>query len=272
MRIVEERMAALAIAAALGTLGAVSPALAQETMSSYGYALSAVISSSGTATAMAPVAHAGSLGNKASVKAASVPLISETLGIVSGGNMVGEFAIVASGLTTHAMSSGAGATSLETEADASIASVQATMSLIPPAGSTQPPAAPLLTLTATDIAGKVTDTRSSPLVTVQTGTATFGALSLSGSLVGAQTLAFQGAAPANTVLYSDNYMTVTLNQQTDTGVVECTPICEFVPKAVLANALQIVFFHDPIIVGARPKDDVNVGGNVTVGQTEASLQ
>ena len=74
-----------------------------------------------------------------------------------------------------------------------------------------------------------------------------------------------GAAPANTVLYSDPNMTVTLNQQTVTGVVDCTPICQFIPKTMAGDAVLVEMFQKPVLGHA------SVTGQALVGQNIASV-
>jgi hypothetical protein len=256
-------MAALLIAAAgLGALGAASPASAGTAPSSTAYGISAVMQSQGTLTQIPPVARVAGNGLKAYTHTTSQPLFSESLGVVSASNMVGSLAVVTSGITSHVSGTGTAGATVQAEADGSTASVDVTLSLVPPPGSTQPPAAPLLSLSATDVTSQVTDTRTLPSVGQQAGTASFGTLSLSGSMVGSQTLTFSGAAPANTVLYSDPNMTVTLNEQTVSGVIDCSPICQFVPKMMIGDALIVQMFQKPAIGNASLTGELVVGQNV----------
>jgi len=265
MKIVEIRSAILAIAVA-GLVAVAPPAFAQVVPGSLAYGLSGVVASAGSAARISAVAAVGATSQKAFSRHSSVPLFSESLGIVSSGNLIGSLAVVTSGIATHVSSNGIASTTVQTEADTAIASLSITLSLVPPTDATQPPAAPLLSLTATGITAQVTDTQSLLLTTQQTGTASFGSLTLSGSMVGSQTLTFQGAAPANTVLYDDPNMTVTLNQQDVTGVIECTPTCQFVPQKMTADAILVEMYRKTF-VGKKV-----VTGNVYVAQDEATLQ
>lgn len=266
MRVVEAHLIALAIAVAgVATFAAGRPASAQGTTSS-AFGISAGLQSGGTGTAITPVGHVAGSGTKPFAHHGSVPLFSESLGLVSAGNMIGSLAVTASGIATHVMSNGAASTSQESEADTTVASYQATLALLPPEGSTQPAPAPLLSISATDVTGQVIDTESSMLPVVQTGTASFGSLLITGSLLGTQTLTFQRDAPANTVLYDDPNMTVELNQQDVTGAIECTPICVFVPRRMTANALIIELYQKPLI-GNHTKANMQI----IVAQDEASL-
>jgi hypothetical protein len=267
MRIVHVRLAALAFAATgVGMIGVSAPAAAQVGGNSSAYGLSGILGAKGTATEIAQVAPVSGGGTKAYTHGASVPLFSESLGVVAGGSLIGSLAIVSSGVATHVSGTGTAGATVQTEADTSIASLQITLALNPPPGSTQPPAAPLLSVTATNLTSQVTDTRTLPSVAQQTGSANFGALSVSGSLVGSQTLSFQGAAPANTVLYSDPNMTITLNQQTVTGVIDCTPNCQFVPKRMTAEAVLVQMFKKPL------EAKLMANGQVVLGKASAGMR
>lgn len=267
MRIGEARLAVLAIAAAgLGALGASSPASAQSAPSAFAYGVSGVVASHGTATAIKSVGMVQAAGHKAFSRGASVPLFSEALGIVAAGTMIGTAAVVTSGIASHVSSNGTAGATVQVEADTSMASLEITIALVPPPGSTQPAAAPLLSLTANQITAQVTNMRTLPSVAQQTGMASFGSLSLTGGMVGGQTLTFQGDAPANTVLYDDPNMTVSLNHQDVTGAIECTPICQFVPTKMVGDAILIEMFKKPVV------DRTAVTGQLVVGQAEAALR
>lgn len=264
MRILRTSIAVLAMAAGLAAVTASSSAFAQAAPTAWASGLSGALASQGSATAIAPVNRVLGSGIKAYSHGATVPLYSESIAIVVGGKLVGSMTVVASGIVTHVASTGTSGGTTQVQSSTSIASLQITMSLTPPAGSTAPPA-PLLSLTATNIASQVTDSATAPLVPQQAGTASFGSLTLGGSLVSGQPLTFEGAAPANTVLYSDANMTVTLNQQELSGVIACTPICQFVPQKMIAAALQVEMFHK-VVLGKS-----TVTGNFQIAQNEASV-
>ncbi len=263
MRIVQAPMAALLVAAAsLGTLAAAAPALAGEAPASAAYGFSADIASQGSAMTIPAIARVVGSGSKPYSRSTSAPLFSESFGLVSAGNLAGAVAIVSSGIASHVSGTGTAGATVQAEADSSMASLQIDMTLLPPPGSTQAPGAPLLSLTATGIASQVTDTRTLPSVGQQAGQASFGALSITGSLIGTQTLSFQGAAPPNTVLYSDSNMAVTLNGQTVSGVIACTPTCQFVPKSIAGNAVSVAIFQKPLIGKAKMTGEMLVGHNL----------
>jgi hypothetical protein len=171
--------------------------------------------------------------------------------------------IEASGMAMHASNNGPAIATVAVEGDASIASLNVDFNLFA-ASASAPTPPPLLELAATQIATAAKDMQTLPLVSVQKGTASFASLTLKGSLVGNQTLTFSGDAPANTVLYDDPYLTVTLNQQIVTGTIVCTPICQFVPQAMTVNAVAIEMNRD-IVAGKQ------ASGNVYVGQTQVEI-
>jgi hypothetical protein len=262
MRIVQAHVAALTLAiAGLAAAGAAVPARAQTSSSAYG--LSAALTSQGTGTSIPAVAKTSGQGQAAYTHHSSVLMFSEAMGLVSKGEVIGEMAIMASGIATHASGSGAANATVQTEADASIASVDVTMQLFPTSVAA-PLTVPLLALSVAQIATSLTDTQTLPAVAVQTGTVSFGSLTLTGSLVGNKKLTFTGTAPANTVLYDDPNLTVTLNQQIVTGSIDCTPLCQFVPQAITTSAVAIQM-HNEIIAGKKATSDV------FIGQLEAQL-
>jgi hypothetical protein len=266
MRFAETRAAALAlVAAGFGAFGVSSPAAAQASPTAYAFGLSAFIASGGTGTMISPIGKTAGGGGKSFSHTALVPLFSESLGLAAAGKPVGAAAIVTSGITAHVSSNGSAGATVQIEGDTALASLQITVELTPPAGSTQPAPAPLLTVTASNIASQVMDTQTLPAVAVQTGTASFGSLSITGSMVGGQTLTFQGDAPANTVLYDDPNMTITLNQQVVTGSIDCTPLCQFVPSKMVGDALAIEFSKKTLY------RKTTTSGQIVVGENEAGL-
>jgi hypothetical protein len=256
MRAVDVRLAGLVVAAA--ALAAAAPAFAANPVSSSAYALYAKVASQGTGTSLPPVAAVAGTSVAKFDKRANVPYVSEALGLVSAGKLIGEVTVTAAGVLTHASSSGAAGATVTAEADTSIGSLQMVIELLPPPGSTQPPGAPLMTLSASKLVTALSDTRTLPWVGALTGTASFGSLIIGGSLFGATPLSFSGAAPANTVLYDDRYITVTLNKQLVTGTVDCTPECQFIPASMDADGLS-VYINGAKVQGTSFFADLLVG-------------
>jgi len=258
MRLVQARLAVFGLAiTGLATVGATAPAFAE---GSYVDALQGSFTSQGTGTLIQPVGRTGYSGGAPYSTHSSVLLFDEAIGLVSKGAIIGEAAIEATGMAMHA-SNAASHGALTVEADTTIASAEVLLNLLPPTGPTPPP---LLKLTASGISNTLTDVQTLPLPSVQTGITHFTTLTLTGSLVGGKTLTFTGDAPANTVLYDDQYLTVTLNQQIVTGMIECTPTCTFVPLQMAANAIAIQMNKEPI--AGKPAN-----GNFFIGQTLVTL-
>jgi hypothetical protein len=235
MRVIHVRTAGLAVAAAAVTV-ALTAAPAFATPSSYAYGASGNASSQGTATALPPVGYVKGSGKYD--KRALVPYASESLGLVSAGNLIGAVSVTAAAVSSHVSGTGGAVPKVVAEADGSVGSVQMAVELIPPPGSTQPAAAPLLTLSMSNLASSLSASQMLPSVAVLSGTASFGSLTIGGSLL-PSTLTFSGAAPANTVLYDAPHITVTLNEQIVTGAIQCVPKCAFVPQSMTADALAI---------------------------------
>lgn len=242
-----------------------TPALAAGTIGTSAYGVAGNINSAGSSVTIAPVGPLQAGGPKPFTHNALVPLFSESVGIASGSNYIGSVAIVTSGIANHLSSSGIAAIPAQAEADTAISSVQVTVALPPPSAPSDPVPPPLLALTATNVAARASESKSSPFVPQQDGTASFGSLTLSGTMLNGQNLTFQGSAPANTVLYSDANMIVTLNEQTLTGVMNCVPQCNFVPEKMVTSAVHIQLFNKPVV------GKVAVSGNLEIAQVAVSV-
>jgi hypothetical protein len=108
-----------------------------------------------------------------------------------------------------------------------------------------------LTVSATNVTSTANWSEVLPSAVSASGGATFGYLTIGGSLVNYGTLNFQGAAPANDVLYNQNGVTITLDQQTKAS-----------PYSIATDALDIQLVNANL-------GDRTVTGNFIVGQTFA---
>jgi hypothetical protein len=127
------------------------------------------------------------------------------------------------GVWDHVMGSGFGVDNHVSEGDASIATAALMLNLNPP-----PPTAgtvPLL-ISATGVHASASYSVV-PRSTLVSGTASFGELIITGSLLGGMTLTYSGTPPENYLLFSNAEVTITLNEQVATTVTcavgqECT--------------------------------------------------
>jgi len=94
-----------------------------------------------------------------------------------------------------------------------------------------------------------------------TGGASFGSLSIGGSLIG-RTLKFSGDAAPNTVLYSSATVTVTLDKQIVTDLISIGPTPAVTPFSITTEAVDISL-HNASFRGTR------VSGDIIIGQASA---
>jgi hypothetical protein len=141
------------------------------------------------------------------------------------------------GVWDHVMGSGIGVDGHVSEGDTSVATAALMLNLNPPPTAGIVPLVPLLISASGVHASAVVS--GSMLVS---GTASFGELTITGSLLGGRTLTYNGTPPANYTLFSNTEVSITLNEQfivatTVTCVVsqECTVI----PGSIHVEAVHV---------------------------------
>lgn len=100
------------------------------------------------------------------------------------------------------------------------------------------------------------------------GSASFGSLSITGSLVGSKTITYSGSAPANTVLYKSPTstvnqtpaVTITANKQIVDGLISCSPTCTFTPDSIEVHALDISL-NNALILNRPVTGDIVLGNS-----------
>jgi hypothetical protein len=140
------------------------------------------------------------------------------------------------GVWDHVMGSGFGVESHVSEGDASIATAALMLNLNPP-----PPTADIVPLLIS--ATRVHASASYRVVsrsTLVSGTASFGELIITGSLLRGTTLTYSGTPPENYLLFSNAEVSITLNEQVATTVTcvvgqECTVI----PDGIHVEAVHV---------------------------------
>jgi len=138
------------------------------------------------------------------------------------------------GVWDHVMGGEFGVDSHVSEGDTSIATAALMFNLnptAPPAGSV-----PLL-ISATGVHANAiySVVRRSTLVS---GTASFGELIITGSLLGGMTLTYSGTPPANYILFSNAEVSITLNEQVAT-----TATCTVDQECTVTDGIQVVAVH-----------------------------
>ncbi len=253
----------------VGTIGAVlfiGPVSAQDqwtgpVASSEAFAIHARFTGDYMTTQLGPVAAIQASAPPAYSKAKAVrsftgsiavpPLVPNTIFPI-----VANFTANASMLRSHVGSSGIKLDSVSASGQSAIAA--ANLLIANPDGRTAaPPSVPFLTVAAGDVATSANYEKVFPSSVRVSGSAGFGSLSISGSLVGNTVITYSGSAPKNTVLYRSPTVAITANEQQVTGTISCPP-CTFVPTAIEVHALDIKL--DRALVDGRP-----VSGDIALG-------
>lgn len=233
---------ALAAASGLATLVALAAAQAQTPpLASNAASLQANFTADNMSTSLGPIAPA---------QGTAPPAYSDTVIVASYSGsvavpplvpsptiypIVANFHASASKLRSHVESPGIGIDN----ASASGRSDLATASLEianPPGPSVVPP--PFLVVGAGGVSASASYDKVFPATATVTGRARFGSLAISASLLGGAVINFSGPAPKNTVLYRSPTVTVTVDQQTVSGIISCIP-CKFTPTGISVHALDI---------------------------------
>jgi len=96
------------------------------------------------------------------------------------------------------------------------------------------------------------------------GDASFGSLTISGALVGGETLSFSGDAAANTILYKSPTVTITLDKQTLSDLLPTSGPAPVSPSRITTDALDIQLKNAPLSGNM-------ISGDIVLGETTASL-
>ncbi len=174
--------------------------------------------------------------------------------------VVANFTANASMLRSHVASSGIQLDSVSTSGRSGIDN--ASLLIANPSGPVVvPPPAPFLTVGASGVAASANYAKVFPSAVTVSGNASFGSLSIDGSLVGNTVITYSGSAPKNTILYQSPTVTVTANQQIIEGIISCPP-CVFTPTRIRVHALDISL--DKALIDGRP-----VSGDIALGDASA---
>ncbi|MBV9755871.1 MAG: hypothetical protein JO047_02345, partial [Alphaproteobacteria bacterium] len=194
------------------------------------FGLGAHFKSEGVATRLGRIAFVQGSAPPAYSRSAAAPGVSKTLAIVPDTFPTPTLFVNAINVRSHVASRGIEIDSISSAGDAKLNTLGLTLNLNPPpptANGNGPVPQPFLALSATDVASSASFDRVFPSANTTTGSASFGSLSITGSLVGDKTLTFSGVAPRNTVLFQSATVTITLDEQVQAGLVTCDLTCHF---------------------------------------------
>ena len=149
--------------------------------------------------------------------------------------MVANFTAQAKTLSSHVASRGIQLDFVSTTGQSKVAS--ANLQIVGPISDTLVEL--FLSVDATDETDSASYSKVFPNFVTITGSASFGSLTIGGSLVGGRTINYSGSPSPNTVLYQSPTVTITVNQQIKVGLISCSPNCEFTPDSLIVHALDI---------------------------------
>jgi hypothetical protein len=235
----------LAMVVVPGTLSAfaAAPVMAASLDASSADALSARFTADGFVTTLPPVAQVRGSAPPPYNKQISLPAFDKILNIADNIAPPPAFYIQLTDITDHVMGSGIGIDNFSSEGDTKVANAAVSLNLNPPpltAGAIVPFVPLQIIASAAQSSASFSDVVPQPPVV--TGTSSFGALTISGSLVGGKTLTFEGTPPPNHVLFSNAEVTITLNQQLVVATTVTCVVgqgCTVIPGGILVKALHV---------------------------------
>ena len=164
--------------------------------------------------------------------------------------MAASFTANATGLKSNAASKGIELDFVSTTGKSSVATANLTITNTVPPGSALPILL-YLGVTASKVVTSADYTQTFPQTVTVTGAASFGSLSISGSLLNGQTVTYSGSAPPNTALYKSPVastneipaVTITANAETKVGIISCGPNCVFTPTRINVAGLSVNLYN-----------------------------
>jgi len=219
-------------------------------------ALAADLAFGGTTTQVGPVAPVSGHAPPAYDDTSHINHLHTTVELKPGSLLHPTLRFDENGIDTDAYSSGIGVDSVSSHAQANIGS---DMFLLTDNPSPLAIAAVLgLSLSATGIHASADFSRVfGPGRNFVAGDASFGSLTIGGSLLG-RTLSFSGNAAPNTVLFSSPTITVTLDRQIVTDLLSIGPTLRVTPMGITTEAIDISL-HNASFLGTHISGDIVIG-------------
>ena len=239
MTILLKPLTLIAIASALTTI-ATCPAAAVSLDASAADALSAQFVANAFLTTLSAVAPVEGSVPPSYDKQNSLPTYYTILHIADTKANDTAFYVQLNGVVDRAKGSGIGVDSYGSEGDSKIATAALSLNLYPPPPAEVVPLVPLQ-ISASAVQGSASYSVVVPRPPHVSGTASFSNLIITGSLVGGQTLTYSGTPPANTVLFRNAEVTITLNEQLTAATATCivSQGCTVTPAGIYVNAVHV---------------------------------
>ncbi len=235
--------------------------------SSAAYGIYAQVTDHGNTVTVGPIAEVDGSIPPAYDKSVAAAPVHRIVPLLAGNGVTPSLFINAADFESHVASKGFGVDTVSTEANTLIKTINLSLMLNPPPPIRPgtvilPQPQPFLQLSARRITSTANFTKVFPSLITDIGSAYFGGLTLSGTLVGNQKLVFTGDADKDTVLFQSPTVTITLNQETQAGLISCSPNCVFTPYSITTNAVDIYLDHANV-------NGRIVSGDIVLGQAHA---
>ncbi len=255
-----------AIGAALLALAA-GPAAAQEGPPSTATAIVAKFTAAGVASQIRPIATVSGALSRAYDSTETVAQVSETVAIAPGDPTPTLF-VTGEGLSSHAAAHGRAGGGRESLGANSVAHLRLVLTAQSSTGSGDGPTVPALIIEVRELATSAYFDSQAATRSAAMGLMTVGSLSISGGLVGGETLRRSGQVAPNTILYNSPQVTITLNRQVESGVVTCDEEdCAEAPIGLGVGVIRMVgvdvALHGALVGSTR------VSGQIRVDQATA---
>ena len=175
-------------------------------------------------------------------KSTSLGKLNKSLDIATGTALMP--AVTASGATLKSTASGSrGIDTNSAQASSTAKSMTVALIVETAPGILVPVPLPFLTVTVSDLSASAGFNQVFPSPAHTSGAVSFGALTVTGSLLTGTIKPVKGAVKANTVLYQskDGALSITLNRQIPAGLVSCQvgTGCTFTPNSITTDAVAI---------------------------------
>jgi hypothetical protein len=230
---------------------------------SHAVGLDANFVSEGFASELGPVAKVAGEAPPTYKKTVRVGSFSGSIGLTPPSTPEPTLYAVAVGLKST-VSGGIGVDTISASGAATINQASLLLQNFPPPPATVVPPFPYLDIETSGLTSAADFTETVPNTRTPAGTASFTSLAISGSLLGDLVVGYKGTPPANTVLFQNDTITITINQQVISGQVKCVEVCRLTPTGITVNALDVHLTNADL--GGH-----KVSGDIRLGNTRAEV-
>jgi hypothetical protein len=243
-----------------------SQALPPADLPASAYGLGATFQSGGMQTQLPPVAPVSGSTTPYS-NTAKVATFSDSLPIVPDVLPMPALTVTAEGLISHVASNGIQIDSASSGASAKLRSLDLSLldeyppSATPGVSSEPFLPGPFLVVKARDVEAAASFSEVFPNNTTLLGTSSIGELTIAGNLVDNKKLSFSGKLTSPRVLFQNDHITITLDQQVRAGVISCEPACHFLPADLATTAIDIALNNADL-------NGQKVSGEIVVGRAQ----